>query len=540
MKFLPYRFIDFASLIEGGFEYVDKTYYVHQLLRSPGQYFLARPHKFGKSLLLEALEAALRGRRELFKGLWLAGTDYDWRPSPVITLDLAHLRIDDLKSFNKSLLNQLKAVAETEELSIDAPEPNQFFQSLIEGLYQKSAQTPVATLIDNYDSRFFIEWYRDKTTWREIRQGLVSFLNVLNLTERYRGLTLIVGQTRLTASSNYPGARNLVDLTLDPRYANCCGFTLEEFDSVFAERLERELDEFKACGEMDPAASPADLRDKILAWHDGYSWDGRSRLLNPSALIKLFTSQSFDDHGVDNIEFSMLDQFLKKNKTLYLRCFTRNNYIDPGANEIDPQAFRLEPLLFQIGVLTCRTDGPPMDSKFNLVFPNLEIKWSLAAKLLSLSLPQVDPLILRTQARAVLTSLFQKNPGKFSEALTLFLSHYEFDPQSPVDSFLARIFVMAATLADQPLEPESAVRGQRLDLRLRDPESGEVLFLDFNGLTEGVNQKPLPLKALTRLNQRIARLKNPVGQNRLTTIIVLVDSAGQVTANFAESSSPAP
>jgi hypothetical protein len=532
MKFLPYFNIKFAHLIEGNFEYVDKTYYVYQLLRSAGQYTLTRPSNFGKSLLLDALEAAWRGQRELFNGLWLDQSDYEWPTFPVLRLNFSSVMNDNIEELNNSLLGILKPIANNEDLSIESKDPIQFFQLIIESLYQKYNKTPVVTLIDDYDKALYDEWYQIEMPLKVIRQRLGNFFNVLNLTERYRGFTLLVGQTRFSANSNYPGLRGLVDLSLDPRYANCCGFTLEEFDALVAERLEQDLDEFKACGEIGQAATPADLRDKILAWQDGYSWDGRTRLLKPRSLFKVLTSKCFDDYGVKSLKSTLLGRFLKKKKSLFLRCFVKDNFIDPTTNEFNPQAWRLEPLLFQGGFMTCRSDASPTDLKFNLVFPNLESKWSLAAEILSLELPLIDPLILRAQARAVLTSLFQKDPAKFSETLAFFLDNFELALKSPVKSLVARIFIMAATLADLVFEPESSARGHLLDLRLRDPETKVVYFLDFDILGERSDQASLAQRSLVRLNQRIFRLKNPIEKKWLAPTTVLVNSAGQVTTSF--------
>jgi hypothetical protein len=127
MKNMPTSLQDFETIRELNYLYVDKTELIYNLIISKKSYFLSRPRRFGKSLLVNTLEAALYGRRELFKGLWIDSSDYDWTPSPVISISLASVKTDSREVVESELFTILNAIAKREKLSIQAPSSPRFF-----------------------------------------------------------------------------------------------------------------------------------------------------------------------------------------------------------------------------------------------------------------------------------------------------------------------------------------------------------------------------------------------------------------------------
>jgi hypothetical protein len=137
MRLLRIGTTDFESYREFGDYYADKTEFLYRLVRRPDPYFLSRPRRFGKSLLVSTLESILRGQRELFKGLWIDGSDYDWTPYPVITLDMNGVAGDNLTAMNLKLSNKLNNLATDEDIELKEADPSIMFENLIVLLFRK-------------------------------------------------------------------------------------------------------------------------------------------------------------------------------------------------------------------------------------------------------------------------------------------------------------------------------------------------------------------------------------------------------------------
>ncbi|MDR1656908.1 MAG: AAA family ATPase, partial [Deltaproteobacteria bacterium] len=136
--------------------YADKTDLLYNLLQTDSPYFLSRPRRFGKSLLVDTLDNILRGRRELFEGLQIYKSNYDWQPYPVIQLNLAAIYTKSVETVENDLIAELKAIAKREKLSLEGSTPPAVFKSLFEELYSKYDRE-VAVLIDEYDAPILSE-----------------------------------------------------------------------------------------------------------------------------------------------------------------------------------------------------------------------------------------------------------------------------------------------------------------------------------------------------------------------------------------------
>ncbi|MDR0547961.1 MAG: AAA family ATPase, partial [Deltaproteobacteria bacterium] len=247
MKKLPIGLADFSEIISGDYIYADKTKLLYELLKERKPYFLSRPRRFGKTLLVSALEAILKGRRELFKGLWIDDSDYDWQPKPVIRLSLNGLDSSSLESLEEGLLNSLSFIAESESLTLRGlVSPVNAFTSLIVDISTKY-QLPVSVLIDEYDAPI-LEQMNTPALAEAIRAKLHSFYNCLKSSKDTLGFTFITGVAKFAKVSLFSSLNHLIDLTLDKDYADICGFTLPEFDALFADHLENSLKSLKEDG----------------------------------------------------------------------------------------------------------------------------------------------------------------------------------------------------------------------------------------------------------------------------------------------------
>jgi hypothetical protein len=287
MQTLSLGIASFPAIIKQNCIYVDKTMLLFELLKTRRPFFLSRPRRFGKTLLVDTLENILRGNRELFKGFWIYNSDYDWVPKPVIHLSLDATPTDSIKQFESDIITDIFDIAKSENIILSGTSLPRIFKSLIDMLYEKYA-LPVSILIDEYDAPILSQ-LDNPAQAEKIRKRLQLFYGVLKQKEKIRGFSFVTGVTRFVKTSIFSGLNNLIDLTLNKKYATICGFTLEELDSFFAEHLEAMLANFKARGVLPqvltPEATAVDLRRLILEWYDGYSWDGETRVLNPWAIL---------------------------------------------------------------------------------------------------------------------------------------------------------------------------------------------------------------------------------------------------------------
>ncbi|MDR2140440.1 MAG: ATP-binding protein, partial [Deltaproteobacteria bacterium] len=506
MKFIPYGIDSFSEIRQGNYIYVDKTRLLYELVRHKIPYFLSRPRRFGKTLTVSSLKAILEGRRDLFKGLWIDSSDYDWRPYPVIHLSLSSVKTDSLDSVNKALLSRLKIIARREKLSFSGANPDNesspddvanlddedsseiFFLSLIEALYYKYNRSRVAILIDEYDTPILSSIAKPGLA-NEIRQLLKKFYGVLKDSAEYRGFTFITGVTRLTKTSIFSDLNNLMDLTVNDDYAAICGLTLEEFDAIFQERLEHTLIKMKSKGRLEPATTVAELRAKILEWYDGYSWDGQTRVLNPWSLLNFFNVARFSNFWFKSGTPTFLVNLIRARR-MSLSFFQADNYISEALNNVEVDNFEPGPLMFQTGYLTIRTDSPPKGENYNLVFPNLEVKASLAPLLLSLETPLEDQLLMKRQALAVKTCLFKRDESGFQAAFASFIANFPYQIQQAKEFFYQALFISAMALADQYFESELSVGGGRIDLHLKEPQGDDyVIEIKYREANENLEKK---------------------------------------------------
>jgi hypothetical protein len=218
MKPLTSSVYTFSKLIEGNFLYVDKTAGIHALLQPAfSQYFLARPRRFGKSLLISTLKAIFQGQRELFDGLFIASTDYDWKPHPVIHLDMGSSAAQTPEELEKKLHKEILYNAKQNQITLDATEAASGFLDLIRQLAARDGR--VVILVDEYDKPLL--GHLGLPSAKAIQTVLKQFYSVIKTTESCQRFALITGVSKFTKVSIFSDLNNLTDLTMDPAPPPC-------------------------------------------------------------------------------------------------------------------------------------------------------------------------------------------------------------------------------------------------------------------------------------------------------------------------------
>jgi hypothetical protein len=404
-----------------------------------------------------------------------------------------------------------------------------FFLSLIAKLYYKYDRSPVAILIDEYDAPILSEISQPKLA-DQIRQLLKKFYGVLKDSEEYRGFTFITGVTRFTKTSIFSELNNLSDLTLNRKFASICGFTIDEFDTLFQEHMEQALDELKTYDQLAPEATIADLRSKILEWYDGYSWDGVTRVLNPWSLLGFFFEVDFSNYWFESGTPTFLVDLIRSRR-MDLNFFKADNFISKDLNNVEVADFKPGPLMFQTGYLTIQTGASRKRGVYNLVFPNLEVKASLAPLLLSLEKPMGDQLLMKRQALAVKACLFKRDALCFQAAFENFISNFPYQVLMAREFFYQSLLISAMALADQYFESELSVGGGRIDLHLKEPQGDDyVIEIKYRQEDEDLEKKIQ--EAFDQIEVRKYHLKFQGAENRIWKTALVIGGARDVNIRF--------
>ena len=275
MKPIATDIYTFSSLIERKCLYVDKTGILLGLIGETGgkQFFFSRPRRFGKSLTVTTLMSIFEGRRDLFKGLAIDRSDYDWRKYPVIRLDMSLTAAETVEEFNLKANEQIRMNRDRLGLSFDlAASADVSFARLVEKAAASSDSGLAVLLVDEYDKPLL--GHLGRPTVEAFRTALKSFYAVIKGTEAALRFTFITGVSKFSKVSIFSDLNNLTDLTMDARTATLAGYTHEEVRANFADYL-------AALGEAN-GLTPEGAFDRVVQMYDGYRFEENApRVVNP-------------------------------------------------------------------------------------------------------------------------------------------------------------------------------------------------------------------------------------------------------------------
>ncbi len=367
---LPVGIQDFRTIREEGYLYLDKTESIYNLIQSGRIYFLSRPRRFGKTLLVSVLECLFNGERELFKGLWIEDK-WDWNETyPVIRLDMSSILIRELEDVESKIINRIKGMGEIYGISeineIDHSEALRSFIQILSDRYKKK----VVVLIDEYDSPI-ISNLNDIDKAKEIRERIRPFYKVLKSEEASLRFIFLTGVSRFSKAGVFSALNNLADITLDARFATMLGVTQSELENYF----EDYITEFAESEGIDRAK----LIEKIKWWYNGFCFDGKNGaketnlVYNPFSTLLFFSQKVFRNYWFDSGSPKFLLDLIRQNE--YDVPEMENMRIDMDAfNSYEPEDLKIEALLYQTGYLTIKEKET--EDIYVLSYPNYEIKRS--------------------------------------------------------------------------------------------------------------------------------------------------------------------
>ena len=359
---LPIGIQTFRKIREDDCYYVDKTSLIRQLTEGGQHYFLSRPRRFGKSLLLDTIKELFEGNEALFRGLDIHDQwDWDIR-RPVLRISFGSGQFSEPGELQARFKEMLEPVGRSVGVSLAGATAAGCFTALIKAL-RESGGRRVAVLVDEYDKPI-LDALDVPEVARANRDFLRGVYSVIKDCDECIKFTLLTGVSKFSKVSLFSGLNNLMDITLDPRYSAICGYREQDLDRVFAPELEG-LD-----------------RDKVRLWYNGYSWRGEDKVYNPFDILLLFRLREFKAHWFETGSPKFLiDTLLRRGvPTLDLEGMIGSEAL---LSAFDVDEMSIEALLFQTGYLTITgedaSNGLP---QYRLGYPNLEVRQSLNEHLL--------------------------------------------------------------------------------------------------------------------------------------------------------------
>lgn len=371
---LPIGIQDFKTIILDGYTYVDKSKLIYQLITRGKPYFISRPRRFGKSLLVSTLYALFSGRRELFKNLWIDKSNWDWQVYPIIRLDMSTINNATSEILERSLIYALHDIASQSSIVLTGESAADYLSDLIKQLAKASAKK-VVVLIDEYDKPL-IDNIEDLETAKENRKILRQFYTILKALDEYLQFIFLTGVTNFSKVSVFSGLNNLNDLTLSNDYSALLGYTKTELDFYFV----KDIQEVANANEL-----PLDVcYEKIREWYNGYKFSKHGELVyNPFSTLKLLDSKSFAPHWFETGTPIFLIKLIQ-NREFDLINLEQYEIGAEDFSSFDIEVLPTLPLLYQTGYLTIKTYDSLIDT-YKLDYPNREVSQAFSSSLLTYS-----------------------------------------------------------------------------------------------------------------------------------------------------------
>ncbi len=373
MRRIPRDTSYFRDIIETGKIYVDKTPWILEMIRPESDkfYFLSRPRRFGKSLMIATLDEIFRGNRQYFKGLAIDSSDYDWKPYPVIHLDMSGVtaRAATLDVLQERLMNRLKSCAREYNVQIAANYPPEFFPLLIDALAAQNDEGKCVLLIDEYDAP--ISGLLDRPAYlEETRQFLNEFYSVIKERNKKLRFTILTGVSKFTKLSIFSGLNSPLDISMDARYTALVGFTEKELRANFQEHIHAFAEKRGVTDE--------DIMSLLKEWYDGYhfSEEQKEGIYNPFSIAYALMLGSIKNYWGTSGGATIIYERIKANNGCLPGDLDAIKAHVSDFEACDTENLTLKALMYQGGYLTIRGYNPET-SEYHLAIPNKEIRETL-------------------------------------------------------------------------------------------------------------------------------------------------------------------
>lgn len=362
-RLLPIGIQDFEKLRENGCIYVDKTDLIFQLARESHPYFLSRPRRFGKSLLISTLDAYFSGRKDLFHGLAIENLEKEWIEYPVIKISFGANAYEKTAALYARLNTVLRDYEKKYSIEKESDDYSERLVSILKTAYEKTGLKAVV-LIDEYDKPILDALYT--AAEEENRQFLRAFYSPLKDYDHYIKFIFITGITKVSHVNIFSGLNQLDDISLDRKYSSICGISDAELSQYFMPEIEALAEE----QEMSVEETRAMLAKMYDGYHFSHNVEG---VYNPFCLLKCFNSKDFGSYWFESGTPSFLVKTLQNQPVQLVSMLNGRSANENEFKNYDPATHNMLPVIYQSGYLTIK-DFEKESRRYLLGFPNWEVE----------------------------------------------------------------------------------------------------------------------------------------------------------------------
>ena len=468
----PIGIQDFEKLRTDGYVYVDKTAQIYKLATTGSYYFLSRPRRFGKSLLISTMEAYFRGKRELFKGLAIEQLEKDWKEYPILHIDLNTAKYDSADA----LLNVLNDILSYwESLYGSSPTevtPELRFKGIVRRACEKTGQR-VVILVDEYDKPM-LQAIGDEELQDEYRNTLKAFYSVLKTQDRYIKFAFLTGVTKFGKVSVFSDLNNLKDISMDNRYIDICGVTEEEIHDNFDE----DVSELGRLNAMTKEECYAKLKEN----YDGYHFEtGTPGIYNPFSLLNTLDSMKFGDYWFETGTPSFL-VYLLKQADYNLNNLQEEMVSADILNSVDSMSKNPIPVIYQSGYLTIKG----YDERFRIYklgFPNKEVEDGFIKYLLPMYTP-IEENKSEFYIANFVSDIERGNPDGFMERLQSLFADSDYKITGKMEKYFQNSMYLIFKMMGFFTEVERTTSRGRMDIVMKTKDYIYVMELKLDGTAD--------------------------------------------------------
>ena len=463
MKY-PLGIQNFESIRTDGYLYVDKTALVYDIVKEGKYYFLSRPRRFGKSLLLSTLEAYFLGRRELFEGLAISQMEKEWKQYPVLHLDLNAAKYTNPEALTSLLSAQLGRWEETYGNSpVETTLPERF-KGVIQRAYEQTGQK-VVILVDEYDKPL-LQALSNQELLNDYRSTLKSFYGVEKSMDGYIQLAFFTGVTKFSKVSVFSDLNNLTDISLDLHYATVCGITEEEVHGQFQEAVSKLADTYGISG--------AECYKRLQENYDGYRFHPRAvGVYNPYSLLNALARSEFGSYWFETGTPTFLVETLR-NANYRLEDLTHERITANLLGSIDNISHNPLPLLYQSGYLTIQ-DYDERFKKYTLRYPNREVEEGFSEYLQPFYAPAANKGNLYVEN--FIADVEDGKPEAFMKRLERIFDNGNYQVAGDAELYFQNTLYVIFLMMGFYVEVERATSDGRIDLLIKTP--GYIYIMEF-------------------------------------------------------------
>lgn len=476
-KIYPIGIQNFDKLRNAGYFYVDKTALIYQMVTTGSYYFLSRPRRFGKSLLISTLEAYFQGKKELFQGLAIEKLEKDWVRYPILHLDLNTEKYDTPESLENKLNGALAFWEETYGTRPSEVSLAMRFEGIIDRAYRKEGQR-VVILVDEYDKPM-LQAIGNEELQKSFRNTLKAFYGALKSKDGCIKFGMLTGVTKFGKVSVFSDLNNLEDISMRKQYVELCGISERELH----ENLEPELHEFaqaKGC-------TYDEICEKLRKLYDGYHFThGSVGIYNPFSLLHAFKNMEFDNYWFETGTPSYLVELLQNHHYDLHRMAHEETDADV-LNSIDSTSTNPIPVIYQSGYLTIKG----YDEEFGIYrlgFPNSEVEEGFIKYLLPFY-TQKDAVESGFEIQKFVREVRAGNYESFFRRLRSFFADTPYELVRDLELHYQNVLFIVFRLVGFYVQAEYRTSEGRIDLVLQTDKFIYVMEFKLDGTAEEALQQ---------------------------------------------------